>query len=119
MSLILALVCFFAAAIAVGVAALLASLVPAIPGWLLDILKLGLLVARGAGGMTALKCESCNHWQALDRATSFAAPCAKGAYPGRVSFDMSCTQHSSLPQQAQSEARGGFPVPMYQWGKKP
>lgn len=44
MSLLLALVCLFAAAIAVGAAALLAALIPAIPGWLLDIIKLGLLL---------------------------------------------------------------------------
>jgi len=44
MSLLLALVCFFAAALAVGLGALIAALIPAIPGWLLDIIRLGVLL---------------------------------------------------------------------------
>ena len=44
MSLLLTLVCFFAAAIAVGVATLLASITPALPAWLIAIIQLGLLL---------------------------------------------------------------------------
>lgn len=44
MSLILALVCLLAAVLAVGVGALLAALIPAIPGWLLDIIRLTVLL---------------------------------------------------------------------------
>ena len=43
-SLLLALVCFFAATISVGLGVLLAALIPAIPGWLLDIIRLGVLL---------------------------------------------------------------------------
>jgi hypothetical protein len=44
MTLILFLLCLFAAALAVGLGALLAALIPAIPSWLLDILRLGALL---------------------------------------------------------------------------
>lgn len=59
--------------------------------------------------MTTLRCETCSHWQPADRLTAYAAPCALASYPGRVTFDMSCPQHSSAPQPApqdQSNARG-------------
>ncbi len=65
-----------------------------------------------------LRCENCAHWQATDRAGSFAAPCGVGSYPGRVSFDQSCRQHSSAAQPTpapdmQSQARA---LPWGPWG---
>jgi hypothetical protein len=58
-----------------------------------------------------LKCETCSHWQPLDRLASYAATCALGCYPGRVAFDMGCDKHSQQaptmpPPQDQSNARG-------------
>lgn len=44
MTLLLALLCFFAAAIAIGVGALVQAVVPTIPGWLLDVIRLGALL---------------------------------------------------------------------------
>lgn len=44
MTLVLALICLLAAALAVGLGALLEALVPKIPGWLLDIIKLTVLL---------------------------------------------------------------------------
>lgn len=44
MSLLLALVCLFAAVLAVGLAALLTALIPTIPGWLVEIVKLAALL---------------------------------------------------------------------------
>lgn len=42
MSLLLALICFFAAAIAVGLAQLLAA--SPLPAWVVEIIKLGMLI---------------------------------------------------------------------------
>jgi hypothetical protein len=39
LTFLIALVCFFAAAIAVGVAALLSAITPAIPAWLIGIVQ--------------------------------------------------------------------------------
>ena len=70
-----------------------------------------------------LRCETCLHWQPIDRLASYAAPCALECYPGRVPFNLTCDQHSSAPPPApdmQSQARG---VPMLPWagvwGTKP
>lgn len=44
MTLLLALLCFVAAVVSVGLGALLAALIPALPGWLLDVIRLGVLL---------------------------------------------------------------------------
>ena len=67
-----------------------------------------------------LRCASCTHWLAPDRGASYAAPCALGAYPARVPFDMTCDRHSGRPQpppvDMQSQTRG---VLYQMWGVKP
>ena len=67
--------------------------------------------------MTTLRCATCLHWAALDRSSSFAAPCALGVYTGRVAFDQGCDRHSSAPQP-QPATPPIFPVPMFAWGMK-
>ena len=63
-----------------------------------------------------LTCASCTHWRPVDRGASYAAECAAGSYPGRVSFDMTCDKHSGKVQQPavdmQSQARGIYQM----WG---
>lgn len=69
-----------------------------------------------------LKCETCCHWMAISRSSSFAAVCALDSFPGRVQFDQSCAQHSSAPKppaaQDQSNARPAI-VQMFVPGAKP
>jgi hypothetical protein len=67
----------------------------------------------------ALLCESCQHWIAVDRLASYAAPCALKVYDGRVPFDLTCDKHSSAPAPAvdmQSQARG-VPTVVQMWTK--
>ncbi len=49
-------------------------------------------------------CATCQHW--TGNAYTYAAPCKVGAYPGRVTFDQTCGQHSAQPVNMQSAARG-------------
>lgn len=44
----------------------------------------------------ALFCATCAHWTpSTERDSAYAAPCALLVYPGRVTFDQSCAQHSA------------------------
>jgi len=53
-------------------------------------------------------CSTCQHWRG--NSYTYAAPCAVGAYPGRVAFDMSCGQHQAhAAPTMQSHARGVVP----------
>ena len=55
--------------------------------------------------MPSPTCATCSHWRGSP--AHYAAPCAIGAYPGRVAFDQTCPQHSAPPPIAmQSQVRG-------------
>lgn len=53
-------------------------------------------------------CSTCVNWQGTPR--QYAAPCAVNAYPGRVTFDQTCGQHTAHAKQDQSNARGDLPA---------
>jgi hypothetical protein len=54
-SLLTALACLLAAVLAVGVGALIQALIPTIPGWLLDIIRLFILLLAFVWLGTVLK----------------------------------------------------------------
>jgi len=66
------------------------------------------------------RCESCKHWDPLNRLTAYEAPCNKGY--GRTAFDSTCREHepmepAAVPESiaAQSACRG---MTYQEWARK-